>query len=154
MTCVSWYEAYAFCIWDGGRLPTEAEWNFVAAGGSEERPYPWGAPAPDDTRAVFCPGSCSKVLAVGSKAPSGNGRWGQSDLVGNAWEWNLDVYSNPYPKAACNDCANAPADSTVPRVFRGGSAGNDASFLLGASRFSRAAGDHNGFVGLRCARNL
>jgi formylglycine-generating enzyme len=154
VTCVSWYEAYAFCIWDGGRLPTEAEWNFAAAAGSEERAYPWGAPVPDDTRAVFCPGSCSKVLAVGSKAPSGNGKWGQADLVGNVWEWNLDVYANPYPKAACNDCANAPADSSDPRVFRGGSAGNGASFLLGATRYSRAAGDHNGFVGLRCARNL
>jgi formylglycine-generating enzyme required for sulfatase activity len=152
VTCVSWYEAYAFCIWDGGRLPTEAEWNFAAAGGSEERAYPWGAPVPDDTRAVFCPGSCSKVLAVGTKAPSGNGKWGQADLVGNVWEWNLDVYANPYPKAACNDCANAPADSSEPRVFRGGSAGNDASFLLGATRYSRAPGDHNGFVGLRCAR--
>ncbi|MET0794941.1 MAG: SUMF1/EgtB/PvdO family nonheme iron enzyme [Polyangiaceae bacterium] len=154
VTCVDWYEAYAFCIWDGGRLPTEAEWNFAAAGGSEERAYPWGAPVPDDTRAVFCPGSCSVLLAVGPKAPTGNGKWGQADLVGNAWEWNLDVYLNPYPKAACNDCANTPADSTDPRVFRGGSAGNEASFLLAATRYSRAAGDHNGFVGLRCARDL
>ncbi len=153
VTCVSWYEAYAFCIWDGGRLPTEAEWNYAAAGGSDERAYPWGAASPDDTRAVFCPGSCNLVLAVGSKAPSGNGKWGQSDLVGNAWEWNLDVYTNPYPKAACNDCAIAPAESTEARVFRGGSAGNEASSLLAATRYSRTPGDHNGFVGLRCARN-
>lgn len=154
VTCVSWYEAYAFCIWDGGRLPTEAEWNFAAAGGAEERIYPWGPSPPDDTRAVFCPGSCNQVLAVGAKSPSGDGKFGQADLVGNAWEWSLDVYLSPYPKPACNDCANAPADSSDPRVFRGGSAGNDVSFLLAATRYSRTPGDHNGFVGLRCARNL
>ena len=42
--CVTWYEAQAFCIWDGGRLPTEAEWNYVAAG-SQQRVYPWSVPA-------------------------------------------------------------------------------------------------------------
>jgi sulfatase modifying factor 1 len=103
---------------------------------------------------VFCPGSCNKILPVGSKAPSGNGKWGQADWVGNAWEWTLDVYDNPYPKAACNDCAIAPADSTDARVFRGGSAGNEASSLLAATRYSRSPGDHNGLVGVRCARTL
>jgi formylglycine-generating enzyme required for sulfatase activity len=44
MDCLNWYEAFAFCIWDGGRLPTEAEWNYVAAAGSEQRFYPWSSP--------------------------------------------------------------------------------------------------------------
>ncbi len=152
VTCVSWFEAYAFCIWDGGRLPTEAEWNYAAAGGADERAYPWGNTAPVDNDAVFCPTSCDKVQSVGSKAPTGNGKFGQADLVGNAWEWNLDVYAN-YSTGACNDCANTTVTSTSQRVFRGGSAGNDDTFLLAASRYGRDPADHNGFIGVRCARN-
>jgi formylglycine-generating enzyme len=153
VTCVNWYEAFAFCVWDGGRLPTEAEWNFAAAGGSDERTYPWGTAVPDDTLAVFCPGSCGVVQNVGSKAPAGNGKWGQADLVGNAWEWNLDVFANPYSQSSCDNCADTPADSSATRAFRGGSAGNDTTFMPSANRYSRDPSDHNGFVGLRCARN-
>jgi sulfatase modifying factor 1 len=46
MNCVNWYEAYAFCIWDGGFLPSEAEWEYAAAGGNAQRTYPWGSTAP------------------------------------------------------------------------------------------------------------
>ena len=152
MVCLSWYEAFAFCAWDGGRLATEAEWNYAAAGGAEERTYPWGSTAPDDDRAVFCPGSCSVVKGVGSKAPLGDGKWGQADLVGNAWEWNLDVYMAPYPQASCQNCATTTASASSLRVFRGGSAGNQASVLLSATRNSRDPTDHNGFIGARCAR--
>jgi formylglycine-generating enzyme len=152
VTCVSWYEAFAFCVWDGGRLPTEAEWNYAAAAGSEERVYPWGSTTPDDSLAVFCPGSCGKMQTVGSRV-AGNGKWGQADLVGNAWEWNLDVFVNPYPQTSCTDCANTSYTTGLQRVFRGASAGNDATYLLSATRNSRDPSDHNGFVGARCARN-
>jgi sulfatase modifying factor 1 len=43
MTCITWYEAMVFCLWDGGYVPTEAEWDYAAAGGSEQRVYPWSS---------------------------------------------------------------------------------------------------------------
>ena len=46
MNCINSYEAVAFCIWDGGFLPTLSEWGYAAAGGNEQREYPWGATAP------------------------------------------------------------------------------------------------------------
>ena len=46
INCVNWWEAYAFCIWDGGFLPSEAEWEYAAAGGSQQREYPWGSTDP------------------------------------------------------------------------------------------------------------
>ena len=83
MNCVGFYEAFAFCLWDGGRLPTEAEWESVAAGGEENRLYPWGSTAPgaDAMHAVHgcyydgvdtCDGLVD-IAPVGS-APMGNGR--------------------------------------------------------------------------------
>jgi formylglycine-generating enzyme required for sulfatase activity len=110
INCVTWYEAYAFCIWDGGRLPTEAEWNLAASGGAvQQRVYPWSAPGdaapPDETRASF---DCNHftdggvracapdaIKTVGSYSPQGDGRWFHSDLAGNVSEWTLDTFNGP-----------------------------------------------------------
>src|SRR6185503_7394575 len=51
MNCVTFFEAFAFCIWDGGRLPTVAELELATRGGSEQRPQPWGDAGMDNSRA-------------------------------------------------------------------------------------------------------
>lgn len=153
INCVNWYTAFAFCIWDGGRLPTEAEWNFAASGGSEHRFYPWSQPPDsaliDDTFAVYCGGTCD-MQAVGSRSPKGDGRWGQADLGGNAWEWVLDWDPVKY-RLPCVDCAEVNGGRY--RAFRGGSNDDLAPTLRAATRHVYFP-DYRGNIGLRCARAL
>ncbi|WP_437830727.1 formylglycine-generating enzyme family protein [Sorangium sp. So ce1153] len=161
INCLSWYDAFAFCAWDGGRLPTEAEWNYAAAGGDEQRQYPWSIP-PDSTSidgkyaSYDCLGDESDrqecafadILAIGSKSPLGDGRWGQSDLGGGLWEWVLDWHAGY--SAHCDDCANlAPSTS---RVTRGGSWSNSGSYLLSSYRNNSDPEYRNIYTGVRCAR--
>lgn len=151
VNCLDWDTAFAFCAWDGGRLPTEAEWNYAASGGSEQRYYPWSTPANstaiDDSHAVYCGGTC-RLLNVGSKSPKGDGRWGQSDLGGNAWEWTLDYDGGAYPMP-CHDCALVTAGSY--RAFRSGSHDEIAAALRSSVRHVYYP-DYRGVVGSRCAR--
>lgn len=93
---VNWYTAAAFCHWDGGRLPTETEWQYAAVGGDEQRRYPWGDDSPSFAHAVFnCAGSgtgacdLDDIVDVGSK-PKGTARWGHRDMVGSLFEWTVD----------------------------------------------------------------
>jgi formylglycine-generating enzyme required for sulfatase activity len=151
MNCLDWYQAFAFCAWDEGRLATEAEWNYAASGGSEQRYYPWSAPATsttvDDSYAVYCGGSCS-ISKVGSKSPKGDGKWGQADLAGSVWEWTLDSFAEPYP-SPCSNCAQLVG---YARVVRGGYFGASESKLAAANRENNDPVFRNDGVGTRCAR--
>jgi formylglycine-generating enzyme len=89
------------------------------------------------------------VNRVGSESPKGDGKWGQSDLGGNVWEWTLDYYASPY-SSPCNDCANLAVSSA--RGFRGGGFERVASYLRAAYRDNYAPVDRNEVIGLRCAR--
>jgi sulfatase modifying factor 1 len=152
INCVSFYVAYAFCIWDGGRLPTEAEWNYAAAGGNEQRVYPWFQKAAEnDTnpdRAYFDQLD-GLPIAVGSR-PAGAGRWGHQDLAGNVFEWTLDFYGD-YPET-CVDCLNVTAAEW--RVKRGGGYLHPIESLVVAARWAQAGDFPSSDVGFRCARDL
>ena len=159
MNCVSWYVAQAFCIWDGGRLPTEAEWNYTAVGGSEQRVYPWGATVPEANAALAVHdcrydgmANCSPldVAPVGSVI-AGNGKWGHSDLAGSMAEWNQDWHSNVYP-SPCSDCAQLT--TSTMRVYRGGSYNSSSVGIKSASRLGIAQTTRSGTLGFRCARSL
>lgn len=153
MNCVTWYEATAFCAWDGGYLPTAAQWNYAAAGGDQQRAYPWSTPA--GSTEVDCAlansSGCSGTLdPVGKTSPQGDGRWGHSDLAGNAFEWTLDS-AGSYPDP-CVDCADLSA--TSDRALRGGGWDNAVAEVRGAYRLGRPPNLRHRAVGLRCARPL
>jgi formylglycine-generating enzyme required for sulfatase activity len=162
INCVTWYEAMAFCIWDGGYLPTEAEWNYAASGGSEQRVYPWSSPASstsidctyanyyvDNPAGTFCvDGVRGGANQTGSESANGGGRWGHADLAGNVWEWTLDWHA-AYA-STCDDCANLTPDSL--RVVRGGSFLDNAPFLRASERGNLTPTDRSNIVGFRCAR--
>jgi formylglycine-generating enzyme required for sulfatase activity len=151
MNCLDWYEAFAFCAWDGGRLATEAEWNYAAAGGNEQRVYPWANQTTstmiDSMYAVY---GGAGLDGVGAKSTVGDGRWGQADLAGGVWEWNLDLYG-AY-STLCSDCALVSKGTASGRVLRGGGWNSAASYLLSSVRNNYGPSVRDVSFGARCAR--
>jgi formylglycine-generating enzyme required for sulfatase activity len=148
ISCVSWWLAESFCIWDGGRLPTEAEWNYAAAGGDEQRVYPWSSP-PDDTTisSAYAVYGTTAPLAVGSKWAH-PARWGHADMAGNVTEWIADYNSAKYP-VPCDNCEVHAVDPF--HVFRGGGFAYTPETV---TTTYRAYNNNNGrnVDGVRCAR--
>jgi len=165
MNCVSFYEAEAFCIWDGGRLPTDLEWEYAAAGGDFNRLYPWGKTEPVSGRAMYgCSGNFPdypcQILAVGS-FPTGAGRFGQLDLAGSLSEWTFDTVARAPRPIPCNDCASVAQDypdpsilADNPRIIHGGNSTSEASELRVALRYALPASLHLSTYGFRCAYDV
>jgi formylglycine-generating enzyme required for sulfatase activity len=142
-----------------GCLPSEAEWEYAAAGGSQQREYPWGSTDPGETYqyaiygcnypgpADFCRSAVSPIAPVGT-AVLGAGLWGQLDLAGEVWEWTLDWYA---PYAACVDCTDTTPGTA--KAIRGGEFDYPASYMLPTYRYYFHPTARFGYIGFRCARS-
>lgn len=147
---VSWFEAAAFCAWAGTHLPSEAEWEWAAAG-VERRVFPWGSEPPDNNRCWFA--AREKYLAPVGIFPAGQTPEGMLDLAGNTWEWTSDQYSQEEPEGEIS--GRQTVTPATRMVIKGGSNTCSAAFLTNSGRaWATAESRYSnfGFVGFRCAR--
>jgi formylglycine-generating enzyme required for sulfatase activity len=158
MRDVSWNDAMEYVRWLSSisgatyRLPSEAEWEFAARGGSSTR-YWWGdSPGHGNANCRDCGGQWDRKFP----APVGSfpaNPFGLHDMNGSVWEWVADCWHNSY--------AGAPSDGSVwdqqncrVRVLRGGSWRNDPTYVRSASRFKYDADVRYTANGFRVAKTL
>lgn len=156
INCVTWEHARAFCGWAGGRLPSEAEWEFAARGRGKAQPYPWGDEPPSCDRVVMsgadesCANKKQKGPATVCSHPSGNTAQGLCDMGGNLFEWVGDWHSKAYTSRTDNPLG---PDTGKSRVARGG------DWRTGMHRYFASTyrkyiypNQHWDWLGFRCAK--
>ena len=155
---LSWDDAQSYVKWlakltgKAYRLPTEAEWEFAARGGTATR-YWWGEQMKKgtaDCKDCGEPWRQEQPVAVGSFAAN---PYGLHDMNGSVWEWVADCWHNTYKGAPADGRAWDDPSCRV-RVIRGGSWREGASYMPSTTRFKYDADVRQSQNGFRVARSL
>jgi formylglycine-generating enzyme required for sulfatase activity len=143
---VSWNEAKGYCETVGGRLPTEAEWEYAARAGTTTARY-----GDLNTIGWYDKNSRGKTREVGRRRANG---WGLYDMLGNVWEWVNDWYDADYYKNSTSEDPKGPMEQKKYRVIRGGSWHSGSRVLRSSYRFRIGSSFSLNVVGFRCAREV
>jgi formylglycine-generating enzyme required for sulfatase activity len=150
---VSWYGAMEFAVYAGGRLPTEAEWEYACRAGTitpfntgnclnyMQANYDWASPYSNCTMNSNTPPNTTQIVGT---YPANT--FGLNDMHGNVWEWCSDWYGT-YPTSAQTDPTGAPTGWN--HIIRGGSFYDNAHFCRSAFRYSHSPDDADSFLGFR-----
>jgi iron(II)-dependent oxidoreductase len=152
MVDVSWKDAQAFCQWSGGRLPSEAEWEYAARGGKSGLAYSFGDEITHDEGNYDETGGkdvWTHTSPVTAFAPNGMGLY---DMAGNVFEWCADWYERDYYSRSPVSDPSGPEAGSV-RVVRGGSWNHYRWRMRPSFRFYAGPSFHSVTYGFRCVRD-
>jgi len=162
INCVTWPQARIFAHWIGAELPSEAQWERAARGNAGQGLFPWSTPN------ASMPPSCEDAIIAGEnnecgvmgtgvvcQHPNSHSAEGICDLIGNVWEWTLDIYQ-PYELLARDDAPRCSApDCNGPlgvRVVRGGGWNSYTAGWRSTIREGYAANSALNFFGFRVVK--
>ena len=144
---VDWNDAKSYCEWSGVRLPTEAEWEYAARAGLEQKVYPWGD-KPDAKAARYetegGPGEPGKHPA---------NLYGLFDMAGNMAEWTSDWFDREYYRSSPADNPRGPETGQY-KVIRGGAWSDPAKRITVFFRNWVRPTQRSANIGFRCAHNI
>ena len=171
-TCVTWEQAQDYCIWKGGSLPTEAQWE-KAARGTTGASWPWGQAPPNcgvanfRYAAAYCTGgpvevgSYKNIDPLVSDTPTARSPFGLLDTTGNVWEWTRDWYDasffryaddiDPQGPQECSIDIDTPVSSCTEKVIKGGAYNTVQDVTMGNARGFLTLNLYDDNIGFRCA---